>query len=279
MFLCYYSSMFKAVATIVGVLLVTTIAAAQTPLQAIVDREHAFARRALEVGVPQSFVEFMTDDAWAFAPDPVNAKKYWSAEKRDDSILEWAPNFADAASDGTLGYTTGNWQLREKKGAEPSLFGEFNTIWVKQRDGSYKWVVDIGIGHDKPSTYSTSVATPPLTGGRHPSPPSFDMQTFDEQAGKDVQKAYATFASSSIRMIRRGKMPILGAAAVKAELSGKITYGPVIATQRASDMTYVLRPYTLGDEKGNELQVWKYDHQLAGWTIVLDVLRATGPKR
>lgn len=277
--ICYDSSMFRAVWIAFLVLSCVTAGSAQSAVQKIVDSEHAFARRALDVGAPQSFVEFMTDDAWAFTPDAVNAKTYWSAQKRDESVLEWAPNFADAASDGTFGYTTGNWQLRAKPGTEPTAFGEFNTIWVKQTDGTYKWLVDIGTGHDKPAEYSTKFVTQAITGGRHPSPPSFDMQTFDEQAAKDAQKAYGTFASRSIRMVRRGKLPILGAAAVKNEISGPMTFATAIASRRASDMAFVLRPYSLGSEKGNQLQVWKYDHQLAGWTIVLDVLKPLPPRQ
>jgi len=277
--LCYYSSMFRACFIAICVAALAVCDVGQEAVKKIVDTEHAFAKRALEIGVEPSFVEFMTDDAWAFTPAAVKAKPTYNSQKPDASVLEWAPNFADAASDGTFGYTTGNWQYRAKKGDEPTAFGEFNTIWVKQRDGSYKWAVDIGTGHDKPTAYSTAVVTAPLTGGRHPSPPSFDMQTFDEQAANDAQKAYGTFASAHIRMLRRGKMPIIGPAAVKNEISGKMTFGPAIATQRASDMTYVLRAYTYGDEKGNELQVWKYDHQLAGWQIVLDVLKPVPPKQ
>jgi ketosteroid isomerase-like protein len=275
--LCYHSRMLRGVLTVfIGAILVSA-AAAQDGVQKIVDTEHTFARRSLDVGQPQSFIEFMTDDAWAFNPDAMKAKPYYSAQKRDESVLEWAPNFADAASDGTFGYTTGNWQYRAKKGAEPSAFGEFNTIWVKQADGTYKWVVDIGTGHDK-TEYSTKFVTAAVTGGRHPSPPQGDMQIFDEQAAKDAHKAYGTFASDGIRMIRRGKLPIIGSAAVKNVISGKMTFGGVIATKRASDMAFVLRPYTLGDEEGNQLQVWKYDHKLAGWVIVLDVLKPIPPK-
>lgn len=277
MLLCYHSRMLRGVLAVFAALIFSTGASAQTAVEKIVNTEHAFARRSLDIGPPQSFVEFMMDDAWAFNPDAIKAKPYYSAQKKDDSVLEWAPNFADAASDGSFGYTTGNWQYRGKKGAEPSAFGEFNTIWVKQTDGSYKWVVDIGIGHDN-AEYSTKFVMAEVTGGRHPSPPQGDMQMFDEQAAKDAQKAYATFASEGIRMTRRGKMPIIGSVAVKNEISGKMTFGPVIATKRASDMDFVLRPYTLGDEKGNQLQVWKYDHKLAGWTIVLDVLKPVSQK-
>jgi len=265
--------MLRAVTLIVFLLSVTIGGAAQSAAQKIADTEHSFARRGLEVGIPQSFVEFMTDDAWAFNPDAVNAKVTYTGQKRGDGVLEWAPNFADAASDGSFGYTTGNFRVRPKAGAEPTAFGEFNTIWVRQGDGRYKWVVDIGIGHDKPAEYSTKVMLPPVTGGRHPSPPQGDMSMFEQRAAKDARDAYATFASADIRMSRRGKLPIIGSAAVKNEIAGKMTFGTPLASRRAGDMAFVLRPYTLGDEKGNQLQVWKYDHKLAGWTIVLDVLK------
>lgn len=277
MSLCYHSRMLRGFLAVGLPAILAINTSAQETVRKIVDTEHAFARRALEVGVPQSFLEYMTDDAWSFVPDAAAAKPHYSAQKPDATILEWAPNFADAASDGSFGYTSGNWQYRATKGAEPTAFGEFNTIWVKQPDGTYKWLVDIGVGHDK-AEYSTKFVMASLTGGRHPSPPQGDMKAFEDQSAKDAQKAYATFASSSIRMIRRGKMPIVGPAGVKSEIAGQMTFGNVIATRRASDMTFVLRPYTLGSEKGNQLQVWKYDHQLAGWTIVLDVLKPVPAK-
>jgi hypothetical protein len=278
MSLCYYSRMLKGILAISIIGLFSGFSVAQNATQKIVDAEHAFAKRALEVGGGPSFVEFMTDDAFSFVPDVSKGKAYWTAQKPDGTILEWAPNYADAAVDGSFGYTSGNWQYREKKGAEPSAFGEFNTIWVQQPDKSYKWLVDIGIGHEKPAEYSTKVVLAPATGGRHPSPPSFDMQLFDREAGKDARNAYGKFAAADIRMTRRGRLPIIGAAAVKNEISGKMTFGDAIATKRAEDMAFVLRPYTLGDEKGNQLQVWKYDHKLAGWTIVLDVLKPVPQK-
>jgi hypothetical protein len=79
-------------------------------------------------------------------------------------------------------------------------------------------------------------------------------------------------------MFREGKMPFIGREAVKHAVSGTITFGQPIELRRAEDMTFILRPYTTGTEKGNQLQVWKYDHKLAGWTIVLDVLNAVPVK-
>lgn len=279
MVVCYHSRMFRAIFTALCFGLLSIGVPAQSAVRKIVDTEHAFAKRALEIGIPKSFLEYMTDDAWAFTPDAVKAKPNSTEQAkkpRDETVLEWAPNFADAASDGTFGYTTGNWQIRPKAGADPTAFGEFNTIWVRQKDGSYKWSVDIGSGHGK-QEYSRNYTIAMVAGGRHPSPPQFDMELFKRTAAKDAAKAYEKFASGEIRMIRRGQLPILGPVAAKAAVSGTMTFGTPIEARRASDMAYAVRPYTLGEEKGNELQVWKYDHKLAGWVIVLDVLKAIPP--
>lgn len=265
--------MFRAVSISLFLLLAATFVVAQPAAQKIVDTEHAFARRALEVGNGPAFVEFMADDAWAFVPDATKAKPFWLADKPDGSILEWAPNFADASMDGSFGYTTGNWQLRPKVGADPTAFGEFNTIWMRQTDGTYKWLIDIGTGHPKPSEYSTKFTTVSVTGGSKPSDPVPSMVKFNKIASsKGTEAAYAEFASDKIRMIRKGKLPILGADA-KKELSGAMTFGDNMELKRATDMAFALRPYTFGAEKGTELQVWKYEQASRKWKIVLDVLK------
>jgi ketosteroid isomerase-like protein len=253
-------------------------ATAQSAVQKIVDTERAFARMAADKDTRSAFLAYMMDDAWVFSPDATKAKPAWEARKTPTALLEWAPNFADAAVDGSFGYTTGNWQWHAKRGDDATAFGEFNTVWLKQPDGTYKWLVDIGISHDKPAEYSTKFTPAGPTGGRHPSPPDFEIRTFDEQAAKDAQTAYGTFASEDIRMFREGKMPFLGAKSAKSVISGTITFGEPIEKRRAEDMVFLVRPYAIGTEKGNQLQVWKYDHKLAGWVIVLDVLDPIPPK-
>ena len=72
-------------------------------------------------------------------------------------LLSWHPNFADVSTNGLLGYTTGNWEYRPKgKDDQPVGFGEFITIWQRFPDGRYRFVVDIGVEHEKPATYSTA---------------------------------------------------------------------------------------------------------------------------
>jgi hypothetical protein len=273
--------MLKGGFALIMLFLTASIADAQTPVQKIVDSEHAFAARALEVGNPQAFVEYMTEHAWAFVPNATEAKPFWSQQQRDEAVLEWAPNFADAASDGSFGYTTGNWQIRPKKGAEPTAFGEFNTIWVRQVDGSYRWPVDIGTGHGK-TAYSTDWKTSKASAssGQSIPSPAIPISEYEGQASRDVAAAYDKLASDDIRMIRKDSMPIIGKTAAKKALTGKITLGVSLSEKRSADMAYVLRPYTLTSgtavERGNQLQVWKCEN--GKWRIVLDVLKPVPAK-
>jgi ketosteroid isomerase-like protein len=263
-------------------LVVATVVAAQTAAQKIVDAEHAFAAMAAEKGNPEAFVAYMTDDAWAFVPQATLAKPFWSGRKKNDALLSWAPNFADAASDGSFGYDTGNWEYRAKgKDDTPSAFGDFNTIWVRQPDGQYKWLVDIGVGHGKPAAYSTNWTTTKTSKTSKSKSITGTMGEFDAVVGKEgAEKAYAKYAAGDIRMFREDAMPIIGVA-VKPALGGVLTFGPNTVSKTSSDMAFVLRPYTLTKtdkttEAGNQLQVWKYRD--GKWRIVLDVLKSVPAK-
>src|SRR5947209_7636337 len=142
------------------ILLTYSIGCAQGDLQKLVDTEHSFARAAAEKGTKSAFLEYLTDDAVVFVPDQTNGKAFWTARGDSASVLSWDPNYADISANGIFGYTTGNWEFRTKgKTDTPSAFGDFVTVWVRQPNGKYKWVVDIGVSHDKPAKYSSEWVT------------------------------------------------------------------------------------------------------------------------
>src|SRR3982750_4365980 len=146
---------------LIFVLAFSVAGSAQNPdLQKLVQSEQAFAKLASERGTKYAFLENMTDDALVFTPDKTVAKPFWAARGESSSLLSWAPNFAAVSSSGLLGYTTGNWEFRAKgKDDTPTGFGDFITVWQRQPDGKYKWVIDIGVSHDKPVKYSTEWTT------------------------------------------------------------------------------------------------------------------------
>jgi len=63
-----------------------------------------------------------------------------------DFSLAWAPVKAEMAASGDLGYTYGNYELksRDKVGKFVTRYGKYASIWKKQKDGSWKVVLDMG---------------------------------------------------------------------------------------------------------------------------------------
>src|SRR5215510_963929 len=133
---------------------VTTSLAQQTvsPLKSLVETEQAFSKAAEVQGTREAFVAFIADDGILYRPTAVNGKQWMKDHPLPPSptrnLLAWQPIFARVASAGDLGYTTGPWEFKENiKDEKPSGYGNFVTVWKKQPDGAWKFVVDLGISH------------------------------------------------------------------------------------------------------------------------------------
>lgn len=97
-----------------------TLPAALAPFVAA---ERAFARRAAEVGMRQSFMEYFARDAISFAPDPGDAQARLASRHAPEdplaALLEWGPEMAEVSGDGTMGWTAGPSLLTDKTGKRP----------------------------------------------------------------------------------------------------------------------------------------------------------------
>lgn len=69
-----------------------------------------------------------------------NAIKAWD-NKPGTTGISWAPYKAMASASGNMGYTFGFWQFKSK---DTTTYGNYCTIWHKQKDGSWKFVFDGG---------------------------------------------------------------------------------------------------------------------------------------
>ncbi len=272
------------------VLAFTFAAFAQADVQRIVDTEHAFAKFAEENGTKAAFLEFAANDAILFLPDKVNAKEHWNSRATSTGLLSWAPNYADISANGILGYTTGHWEFRPKgKGDEPAGFGEFITIWLRQPDAKYKFVVDIGVGHKKPDKYSANWVTA--------ADPGKDLNEKNSSAADNaggffmaitengLAKAYEMYAVDEVRAFREDMMPILGKKALVSLMkSEKATYSMPKCSSffGSADLAYNTNTYSktvAGKtvESGNVMQIWKLIN--GRWRIVLDIFKPVPPAK
>ena len=69
------------------------------------------------------------------------------AEKPVSKEITWEPLLAEASVSGDLGYTFGNWKYTTK---DTVMYGNYYTIWKKQTDGAWKFVMDGGNNTPKP---------------------------------------------------------------------------------------------------------------------------------
>jgi hypothetical protein len=257
---------------------------AQDDLQRMAATEREFEAFAEKAGIKAAFIEYAAPDGVLFAPDKVNAKAYWSSRGESNALLSWAPNYADISTNGLIGYTYGNWEFRPKgKNSEPAGFGHFITVWQRQPDGKYRFVVDIGIDHDKHAKYSTELASPSIRSTdlnlKNTSAADSASGFYSKLASQGPAKAYKAFAAEEIRVFRQGKYPLVGLKALSESIKGD--KGSYALAKRSSffgsvDIAYNFNTYTkTADgkmvEKGNSMQIWKLIN--GRWRIVLDIFK------
>ena len=271
----------------VAIFIITALsigAVAQSAVENIVAAEKSFARYASENGTKKAFLNFAASDGLLFLPDKVNAREYWSARSESKGALVWAPNFADASANGMLGYVTGNWEFRpEGKTLAPTGYGQFVTIWLRQPDGEYRFVIDIGVGHEKPASFSEQWSSPQEKADdlyeKNLSAGDAANAFFEVLTRDGLAKAYERFAVEDVRGYREGQMPLLG----RKALTGYIKKEKAVykLAKRSSffgsaDLAYSTNTYAKSAdgkvvEKGNTVQIWKLIE--GKWRLVLDVFK------
>ena len=114
----------------------------------MMDADRAFSKMSAEKGMKNAFMEYIDSNGVLLKPglNPIigaDAIDYLS--QMDDAAykLEWQPKFGAVAKSGELGYTYGFYRLKPA-GKDTVLFGTYVSIWKKQSDGSWKFVLDSG---------------------------------------------------------------------------------------------------------------------------------------
>ena len=132
---------------------------------AVIAAELAFAQLAQAKGQWTAFRETSTEAATMFDPQPVNAHTFLKGKANPPSTVKWQPQQVWMSCDGIIGITRGAWQ-----GA--AHVGYFTTVWQRQSDGAYKWILDQGDtlreASPEPEMIAASVADCPKRGGPQP---------------------------------------------------------------------------------------------------------------
>lgn len=118
--------------------------------------EAAFAQDAAQHG-HDAFLTWFADDGVELddgggivTKEEMRKQPPWA----EGTSLTWTPVKADMAASGDLGYTYGNYVFKHKDKAGKLItdYGKYTSIWKKQKDGSWKVVVDMGNSSPAPET-------------------------------------------------------------------------------------------------------------------------------
>jgi ketosteroid isomerase-like protein len=258
--------------------------------QALVQMERDFARAAATKGTRDAFLEFIADDGILFQPGPINGKKFWTERQPRKGLLSWEPIFADVSRAGDLGYTTGPWEFRPN-GADdkPVAFGQYFTIWKKQSDGSWRFVLDRGVGSEKP--FATKILLFPLNDEESTTSGNIDIEAGRaivekleaEFAERSVKKgaadAFDSYLAEDARLLRENVAPAVGKNTALTLVSirlGSLSWQVTAADISASGdlgYTYGVFEFKSGSavpEHGSYVHVWK--KQNGKWKVVLDIM-------
>lgn len=261
---------------------------AQSDLKRLSDAEQAFDRAIAESGTKQAFQNYLLPDGILFRPDAVNGLDYWRIVAKDQSSLNFVRRLTDAdvASNGLLGYTTGDWRLYEKGKSEATAkFGQYVTIWQRTAEARFLIALDIGITHDKLTFQETDRTIFGNKGSdlnkRGWSPADASMNFFRiSMTGRGLADGYERFAADDVRLLVERMPPILGkkqaVSATKDYLS--IAFPRKVTSFQTADMAFTRNPCEFdnsgeGTEKGNCLHIWKLRNKK--WWIVLGVFAPT----
>lgn len=118
----------------------------QKAMQDMVDTDRAFSDACTKTGMKKSFLEFVADDAVLLRPDKLpivegDVIKFLSAQEDTSFTMSWEPSGADLSASNDIGFTYGVYTVVAK---DTTLKGTYLSIWKKQMNGKWKFVLDTG---------------------------------------------------------------------------------------------------------------------------------------
>lgn len=297
----------KYFALIAALFLLPVVSLAQsTPNQpafkAMIETEQAFSKMAEVKTTREAFMSFIADDGLLFRPGAVNGKKWMNEHpvpappEGKKPLLAWQPSFGGMSAAGDLGFSTGPWEFKSDiKDEKPAGYGHFVTLWKKQADNTWKFVIDLGVSHPTsggPQTiWKVEAKGDPIVGA------FVDVQRstrellkrerdYSEEAVKQgLATAFKNFASEGVRLYVPENLPFVGRDAslkILSEMKGGMSWLPIAAdVSRSGDLGYTHGTYekTSADdpkkivEKGSYVHIWeKRDGE---WKVVLAVTNVT----
>jgi ketosteroid isomerase-like protein len=116
--------------------------------QKMMDADRAFSKMSVQKGMKTAFLDYIDSNGVLLRPKQLpivgaDAIDYLIQINDSSYTMQWEPKGGGIAQSGELGYTYGLYALKPS-GRDTTLYGTYVSIWKKQADGSWKFVLDSG---------------------------------------------------------------------------------------------------------------------------------------
>lgn len=254
----------------------TTFSFAQSG-QEVVSAELAFANTAKTQSTKKAFLQYMDSTAVVFERGEIhNGIQYWNKREESNGKLLWHPSFFAMSASGDLGFTTGPWEYRASMQDSAAASGQYTTVWTKNKNGEWKFLVDIGVSY-APSLFDQQ----PLerSGQFIPGKEPVNILSIENKFIREYTEkgsiAYRNILTENSWLNIEQKQPLRTVDEVLPELatlpSGMIFIPVAGGISTARDMAYVYGTVQYEKKKENYLRIWV--HTAAGWKILLQVIK------
>jgi ketosteroid isomerase-like protein len=242
--------------------------------------ETDFAAHSVREDMRAAFIANFADDGVLVRNGWINAREYLSPRPVPPIVLDWRPVYTEVAASGDLGLSTGPWKLTGRADANAApAYGQFVSIWKRERGGPWRVLVDLGISHERPTYWdrpleTVAVSAEPAVNGD--TVEAAERRFAGDARANGARAAYEKHGSSSLRFYRDGNDPMAGKQAALASpgLARELRDWTLekSETARSGDFGYARGAYSAtpgAKPEGWYLRVW---HREAGaWRIALDV--------
>lgn len=268
-------------------------------LQQMIDAERAFAARALIVGWKQAFLEYFDDSAIGFDEGAVGLAKDQIRANPDpppDMQLLWEPRLGDVALTGELGYLTGPSRtiVASRDNGRPR-HAVYASVWKRQRDGSFKVVMDVGVPVPAAATFAAGFTRPAyrtrFSGDYDENTPPLGAadgllnSALRVDHGRALRGGTGGLLADGARLHRPNLLPLVGAASIAKWAAGQPAYALADTryseAARSGDLGYTWGTYAIARpgrtrEEGFYVRVWARGRDRQ-WKLALDVLQPQEP--
>jgi ketosteroid isomerase-like protein len=272
----------KKIITLLVCFLFVHPAFAQKGIEGLIQAEKNFAAYSVAHSTKEAFQQFIDSNSMMFDNGkPVKAIDFWEKKEKNAGVLKWRPQYAELSASGDFGYTTGPWTFQPTKNDTIVARGQYSTVWHINKDGEWKFLVDLGIGNTQinstnevvrinysKQSESSNVITPvyPIVAAEN---------DFLHLFAKGKSKAYKKYLSNESILNRNGHLPAVSFAGRRKLIRSTPPFDKNEmegwGVSPDPDMGYAYGKTMINGKQENYLRIWR--REISGWKIAVEVLR------